>query len=147
MQNKIMSCAIGCLLLIVASQCPCVPPFFMTPKGIFVPFCVYIHFVMQIRACHAQSDVCCSSSPLSAHVLHHCLWHQKRALSVFVFIFIPWCKSVMTNQCFIFWWSLASGRQKRQPGPYTHAQSTNDNFMVPIVQVNVFHGPWPKNKS
>ena len=48
-----MSCAVGCLLLIVASQCPCVPPFFMTPKMNIVHFCVYIHSMMQLS--HDQS--------------------------------------------------------------------------------------------
>ena len=73
MQNKIMSFVIGLTMVIVASRCPLDPPLFMTPKMNTVHFRVYIHSVMQIRSCHARSDVCCSSSPLSAHLIHHFL--------------------------------------------------------------------------
>ena len=47
----------GLLLVIFASQCPCVPPLFMTPKMDNAHFWFHIISVMQIRSCHARSGL------------------------------------------------------------------------------------------
>ncbi len=48
-------------------------------------------------------------------------------------VFIDLDHTLMPIQRFINLWSLASGSQKRQPGPYTHAHSMLHQFMVTIV--------------
>ena len=50
-----------------------------------------------------------------------------------VHVFIDLDDTLMPIQWFINLWSLASGSQKRQPGPYTHDQSIDIKIMVPIV--------------
>ena len=111
--NKIMSCAVGLTMVIFASRCPCVPPLFMTPKGGIPPFCVYIHFVMQIRSCHARSGL------LLVIFAAHCPFAPPLFMTP---------KMVIDHVCVY----------KSSVMQISHDHSMIHQFMVSIVQVNVF---------
>ncbi len=123
--------------------------------------CVYIHFVMQIRSCHARLDsllvIFASRFPfdpplfintnpiIDGFCVNNHFVMQNKIMSCTVGLTM----GVVAAQCPFYPPLFMTPKGVNDPFrvyihfvmQFSHDHSMNTKFMVSIVQVNVFHGP------